>query len=217
MFCRNNFVKGLLTFVIIIFGLIGTNVLSAGFSFDDFPQLAAGYDISVDYSELGKDYVKVKMNINQHENNFAYQLYYKEYDKDLNLIKSNTTNVQNLSLFHFQVSTMHFYDFCVVAYDQFGQIADNTSVERVVPGQFINRPKNRNGHVSLDHQSAKNFSTIQADDYSLNLIFLSQKTVVFKSSENLSYQRQVEEDHPELPILFLCTTILAVWEMKQLR
>jgi len=169
MFCRNNFVKGLLTFVIIIFGLIGTNVLSAGFSFDDFPQLAAGYDISVDYSELGKDYVKVKMNINQHENNFAYQLYYKEYDKDLNLIKSNTTNVQNLSLFHFQVSTMHFYDFCVVAYDQFGQIVANTSVERVVPGQFINRPKNRNGHVSLDHQSAKNFSTIQADGLETSL------------------------------------------------
>jgi len=167
MFSRNNFVKVLLIFTIIL-GFLSTNEVSAEFSFVDFPQFATRHDISVDYSELGKDYVKVKMCLSQDESNFKYQLYYKEYDNDLNLVKSGTTNVQNLPVFHFQVSTMHFYDFCIAAFDEFGQIISNTPVERVVPGQFIDKPKSMDSPLLIEVKPEKSLTAIQ--DYGLEAI-----------------------------------------------
>lgn len=133
--------KTMLWATLILIFLFLANVPFAFAEFTGFPWQAASCDIGATYSELGKNYVKVRLHVDRVSSENWYQLLYKEYDIDRNFIKFGTSNKQRIPEFHFQVSSLNHYDFCIVVLNNYDELVANSGIEGVVPSQFIDKPK----------------------------------------------------------------------------
>ncbi|ETR72496.1 MAG: hypothetical protein OMM_01665 [Candidatus Magnetoglobus multicellularis str. Araruama] len=112
--------------------------------FVDFPYTVHQHDISVDHSEMGASFLKIRGYFGKNNDSMdQYKLLWKQYDIHNNFIRFDTTAISEYPVFHFQRKSLNFYEFCIVALDSKDRMIDATKVQSVNPSQLINQSRKK--------------------------------------------------------------------------
>ncbi|ETR72596.1 MAG: hypothetical protein OMM_01601 [Candidatus Magnetoglobus multicellularis str. Araruama] len=121
-----------------LFFIIGSNLIWAKLL--EFPYIIQQNDISINYSEKGDYYLKIRGYFGKNESIVNhYKLLWKAYDIDNNFLHFDTTLLSPYPVFHFKRISLNHYEFSIIALDTNENILYSTKIQKLNPSQFLKK------------------------------------------------------------------------------
>ena len=105
--------------------------------YNNLLEIGPAYDISVDVSDHGTNYVHIQSYFFDKYPNARYHLYYKEFENPDHMIRYGHTQAQITSNFHFRVTTGHDYQFFISAVNDQGDILGRTYINQFQSSKLL--------------------------------------------------------------------------------